>query len=62
MITLSEKLSKDFCYVRVDWYDVNGKLYFGELTFHHDGGNKPILPEKWDRILGDMVTLPKKHI
>ena len=62
MIVLSEKLSKDFCYVRVDWYDVDGKLYFGELTFHHDGGNRPILPEKWDRILGDMITLPKKQI
>ncbi|GGD10050.1 glycosyl transferase [Hyunsoonleella pacifica] len=62
MLALSEKLSTDFCYVRVDWYDVDGKLYFGELTFHHDGGNRPIIPEKWDRILGDMVPLPQKQI
>lgn len=60
MISLSEKLANEFCYVRVDWYDVDGKLYFGELTFHQDGGNRPITPEKWDRILGDMVILPKK--
>lgn len=59
MLMLSEKLSKDFCFVRVDWYDLDGKLYFGELTFHHDGGNRPILPEKYDRILGDKLILPK---
>ncbi|GGZ70410.1 ATP-grasp fold amidoligase family protein [Algibacter mikhailovii] len=61
MIVLSEKLSKPFCYVRVDWYDVDGKLYFGELTFHHDGGNRPILPEKYDEILGQKVILPMKQ-
>ncbi|GGZ70404.1 ATP-grasp fold amidoligase family protein [Algibacter mikhailovii] len=62
MIVLSEKLSKPFCYVRVDWYDVDGKLYFGELTFHHDGGMKPILPEKYDEMLGQKVILPKKQM
>ncbi|GAA4937534.1 ATP-grasp fold amidoligase family protein [Algibacter agarivorans] len=61
MITLSEKLSEDFCYVRVDWYDLDGKLYFGELTFHHDGGNRPIIPEKYDEILGRKIILPKKE-
>lgn len=60
MIALSEKLSEDFCYVRVDWYDLDGKLYFGELTFHHDGGNRHILPEEYDEILGQKVVLPKK--
>ncbi len=53
MIRLSEILSVPFDNVRVDWYDVDGKLYFGELTFHHDGGTKPILPEEWDFKLGD---------
>lgn len=57
MIELSEKLSEDFRYVRVDWYDVDGTLYFGELTFHHDGGNRPILPEEWDKKLGDRLKL-----
>jgi len=59
MIFLSEKLSEKFDYVRVDLYDVDGKIYFGELTFHHDGGFQPILPEKWDEILGQKLTLTK---
>ncbi|WP_225036344.1 ATP-grasp fold amidoligase family protein [Winogradskyella sp. SM1960] len=57
MIQLSEKLSEDFIYVRVDWYDVDGKLYFGELTFHHDGGTSPILPKEWDENLGKQLLL-----
>lgn len=59
MISLSEILAKDFDYVRVDWYDVNNKVYFGELTFHHDGGYRPILPGDWDKKLGDMLTIKK---
>ncbi|NHF61536.1 glycosyl transferase [Flavobacteriaceae bacterium TP-CH-4] len=59
MIALSEELSKGFDYVRVDLYDVDGKIYFGELTFHHDGGYQPILPKKWDLILGQKLTLSK---
>ncbi|MEP2279096.1 ATP-grasp fold amidoligase family protein, partial [Maribacter sp.] len=57
MIRLSELLAKPFKYVRVDWYDVDGKLYFGELTFHHDGGFRPILPEIWDKKLGNELNL-----
>ena len=34
------------------------KINFGELTFHHDGGNRPIVPKKWDMILGDKLKLP----
>ena len=52
MIQLSELLAKAFVYVRVDWYDVDGVLFFGELTFHHDGGFRPIKPEIWDKKLG----------
>lgn len=57
MIELSEKLAQSFRYVRVDWYDMDGQLYFGELTFHHDGGNQKILPEIWDKKLGDLLRL-----
>ena len=57
MIRLSEILAKPFKYVRIDWYDVDGKLYFGEITFHHDGGFRPIIPEIWDRKLGDELKL-----
>lgn len=57
MIRLSNILSEPFDYVRVDWYDVDDKLYFGELTFHHDGGNKPIIPEQWDFNLGQELKI-----
>jgi len=57
MIELSEVIAKDFDYVRVDWYDVDGKLYFGEITFHHDGGTRPILPPEWDKKLGERLRL-----
>ncbi|MEQ8217989.1 MAG: ATP-grasp fold amidoligase family protein [Arenibacter sp.] len=58
MISQSEKLAKDFIYVRVDWYDIDGKLYFGELTLHHDGGLRPIEPGIWDLKLGEQLQLP----
>jgi len=61
MIELSESLAAPFCYVRVDWYDVNDKLFFGELTFHHDGGNRPIEPKEWDLLLGKKLKLPSNH-
>jgi len=57
MIRLSEILATPFSYVRVDWYDVDGKLFFGELTFHHDGGNSPIEPKEWDLKLGEKLDL-----
>ncbi len=57
MIRLSEILAQSFMYVRVDWYDLNGKLFFGELTFHHDGGFRPILPKSWDVRLGQELKL-----
>lgn len=56
---LAERLSQGIPQVRVDFYEVNGKVYFGELTFFHWGGFVPFEPSKWDRILGDMITLPK---
>lgn len=61
MKELARKLSKGFPHLRVDFYDVNGKLYVGELTFYHCAGIFEIRPEKWDRILGDWITLPEKN-
>lgn len=60
MITFSEKIAKDYPYCRVDWYEINNKLYFGEITFHTDGGNVPILPSEWDFKFGQMVELNNK--
>ena len=48
MIRLSQLLSKDFRFVRVDLYDVDEKIYFGELTFTPTGGLKPFKPIEKD--------------
>lgn len=59
MKTLSEKLSNDIPHVRVDFYEVNGKVYFGEMTFFHWSGFVPFKPQKWDDVLGKMIVLPQ---
>ena len=59
MIELAEKLSKDIPFVRVDFYEVNGKVYFGELTFFPGNGLEEFEPEEYDRILGDYINLEK---
>ncbi|MCQ2963887.1 ATP-grasp fold amidoligase family protein [Streptococcus sp.] len=53
MIELSRTLSKKLGHVRVDFYEVNGKIYFGELTFYHFSGFMPFEPAKWDEIFGE---------
>lgn len=58
MVRLSEKLSKGFRHVRVDLYNINGKIYFGELTFFHFSGNVPFEPEEWDYKVGEWLKLP----
>ena len=61
MKTLAEKLSVGIPQVRVDFYEVNGKTYFGELTFAHWGGMTPFKPEEWDYVFGSWIDLPKKQ-
>lgn len=62
MVELSEKLSKNIPFVRVDWYEIKGKLYFGELTFYPGAGFEEFTPEEWDYKLGEMLKLPDKKI
>lgn len=57
MKTLSEKLSKDFPFVRVDWFEVNGQLYFSELTFTPTGGLIKFDSYETDRMLGNMLDI-----
>ncbi len=52
MIKIAKKLSEDFEYVRVDLYNINGKIYFGELTFTHSAGFSHFNPEKYNRLWG----------
>jgi len=52
MLELAEKLSVDFDYVRVDLYNLNGKIYFGELTHYPASGTKKFDPISFDYELG----------
>lgn len=58
MIQFAEKIGKDEPQVRIDFYEVNGQLYFGEITFFHNGGMVPFEPTEWDTILGSYIDLP----
>lgn len=60
MIRIAELLSVGIPQVRVDLYNVRGKIYFGEMTFFHWGGKKPFNPEKWDYWLGSFIKLPTR--
>ena len=57
MKVLAEKLSKDIPHVRVDFYNINGKIYFGELTFFHWSGLMPFEPNEWDYKFGEWLIL-----
>ena len=59
MIELSKQLSKNIPHIRVDFYEVNGKVYVGELTFYHFSGLENFEPDEWDKKLGDYIDLPK---
>lgn len=58
MVRIGTEIAKKFPrYIRVDFYDVDGKLYFGEITFHHGGAMDKFFPEEYDEIYGRMLTL-----
>lgn len=61
MIILAQKLSYGIPHVRIDFYEVNGKVYFGEMTFYHLSGFIPFRPSNWDKIFGDWLILPVKR-
>ncbi len=58
MLELAEKLSEGIPFVRVDFYESSGNIYFGELTFYPGSGFEAFSPEEWDDILGDWIKLP----
>lgn len=60
MVAFAEKLSEGMPFVRVDFYEIGGRLYFGELTFFPGGGYEEFTPEEWDATLGDWIALPQK--
>nr|WP_301183545.1 ATP-grasp fold amidoligase family protein [Limosilactobacillus fermentum] len=58
MLEIAEKLAKGLPHIRVDFYDCNGQIYFGELTFFDGSGFDKIEPLEWDYKIGKMLKLP----
>ncbi|MCC8071301.1 MAG: glycosyl transferase [Bacteroidales bacterium] len=54
-------LSKGYPHVRIDLYDINGQIYFGEYTFFHWSGIIPFDPSEWDLKMGSMIRLPQRE-
>lgn len=59
MKRLAAILSRGIPLLRVDFYEVDGRPYVGELTFSHWNGMVPFTPEEWDYKFGEWITLPK---
>ncbi len=58
MLDIATKLSQNTPHVRVDLYEVNGRVYFGEFTFFHHGGFGKFDPIEYDYRIGDWLKLP----
>ena len=58
MKELAAKLSEGIPFVRIDFFDINGNVYFGEYTFFDWGGMNIFSNQEWDKKLGSWITLP----
>ena len=58
MIEVARKLSHGLIHVRIDLYNINGSIYFGEWTFYDSSGFEKFHPKEWDYKFGDMIKLP----
>lgn len=61
MVARAEELAENLPYVRVDFYETAGRVYFGELTFFPGSGVAKFRPPEWDAILGSWIRLPDKR-
>lgn len=59
MKILAEKLSHNIPFLRCDFYEINKKIYFGELTFFPASGFENFKPAEWNKKLGDMIDLSR---
>jgi len=58
MINIARLLCKGYPHVRVDFYSINEKIYFGELTFYHGSGFEKFEPESYNYVFGSWLQLP----
>ena len=57
MVQVAEKLSRNIRHSRIDLYNINGRVYFGEITFFDDAGLGRKEPDKWNYIFGDWIKI-----
>ena len=57
MKQIAAKCSQGMKFVRIDLYEIDGKVYFGEYTFFHGGAFWPMKPEHWEKDLGDLIKI-----
>ena len=58
MIEISKELSKDFIFARIDLYNINGKIYFGEITLTPNSGFDPDITMQTDLYFGNKLRIP----
>ncbi|MCL2247759.1 MAG: glycosyltransferase [Oscillospiraceae bacterium] len=61
MVDIARKLCKGFSHVRVDLYNISGKIYFAEMTFAACAGRNRFIPSDYDAVLGELWTLPERN-
>ncbi len=59
MVVAVKKLAAGFPFVRVDLYNIDGKILFGEMTFYPGDGRQEFYPDEYNKVIGDYLTLPK---
>ena len=57
MIELTNILAEGIRHVRIDWYNINGKIFFGEITFFDSSGLIPFDKEEDNLYLGSLIDL-----
>lgn len=62
MVDIVTVLSKPFPHVRVDLFNIDGKIYFNEMTFYSGGGFVKLEPEKWQSLIGSWIDCSSYHI
>ena len=58
MIDIAKELSKDFVFARIDLYNVDGKIYFGEITLSPNSGFDPDIKYETDLMFGEKLGIP----
>lgn len=55
---LADTLSRGIPCLRVDFYEIGGRVFIGELTLYYSGGFVPFSPREWDQLFGSWIDLP----